>query len=280
MLEGFGMSKKTETIEVRMSPELKAELNEMSKGRRQPMSQTIRDLIQKELSSVASNSTQTKVGSMTKSSTQRLREAGLAGVTLVSLAMVWNLTQQTPVAAQATVRATFAQMDQNEDDVITRQEFQAFISEGFVEFDEEIEETVLNDANIPPVCLEEFATLENEAKPETEEIVNAEFAQFDTNRDGKIVFAEVQNTINQEMSSQFASADRDKDGFLSKEEFSLEGSGFFVTETANISAACAAALPIPELAGLQAEAAELRVVFAAMDENRDGKISQTEFLNN
>ncbi len=274
------MSKKTETIEVRVSPELKSELSEMSKSRRQAMSQTIRDLIRKELSSAALNSSNAKVGNMTKSGTQRLREAGLAGITLVSLAVVWNLTQQTPVSAQATVRATFAEMDRNEDDVVTKEEFDAFMSEGFVEFSTEIEDSGLVEDEIPEACKAEFAALKEESAGEGEMAIGTEFAQFDTNEDGKIVFGEVQRLINQEMTAEFASADANKDGFLSRAEFADETSGLHITELSNISASCAAALPLPNFAELEARPMELRVVFAAMDENRDGRISKTEFLNN
>lgn len=95
------MSKKSETIEVRVSPELKSQLGEACKQRRQIMSRLIRQLVEDESSDFAQNSTQSGMSKMARTGSRRLRDIGLVSVSPVALALAWNGATQRPAASRA-----------------------------------------------------------------------------------------------------------------------------------------------------------------------------------
>ncbi len=129
------MAKKTETIEVRMSPDLKLELSELSKQREQPMSQVIRQLIKQELSSTEMQNNATGDTIMSGKLKSQMMKLGGSGVAVLALALMWNVSVQNTASADAGIRITFAAMDANEDGVITKGEFESYSTEplGFAE---------------------------------------------------------------------------------------------------------------------------------------------------
>jgi len=192
------MSKKTDTIEIRICPDLKAELSNHCKDRNQPMSAMVRDLVQSELSGFTPNQNSSKDITMTH---HRVRDFAIAGTTLIALGLIWNAVTNPPAMAQATARMTFAEMDFDNDGIITREEYTKF--ETHVELEDE-GEVLLED--VPAACLVE---LEDEDG----------FTYFDSNNDGKIVFGEMQTEISQSLMKEFSATDVDQDGFLSIAEF-------------------------------------------------------------
>lgn len=272
------MSKKTETIEVRISPELKAKLSEACRGRDQSMSRLIRNLVEAELSGSVSETTQSGVSILAKSGRQRLREFGIAGVSLLALALTWTFATQTPVAAQAMVRVTFAEMDRDDDGIITRDEYRRFL-EAELAFDEDLAE---GDFKIPEACEADFAALDAAAAEENvSDLVTEEFAAFDANKDGRLVYDELSAAMLRELSEEFTELDGDSDGFLARAEFDGAMALDLSEEDDGLSAACIQALETQYAPDDASDyASELRLAFVAMDENRDNRISHEEYLNN
>ena len=276
------MSKKTETIEVRISPELKARLSEVCESRGQAMSQLIRQLVQAEISDSAQDSTQSESGAMARSGRRKLRELGTAGVSLLILALVWNLAAQTPAAAQMEARITFAEMDRNDDGIITREEYDLYTKESFVlgpveaEGEGAVEE--VEACELPQACEADFAASETD-DPALETVAEA-FQDYDLNDDGRVVFDELRRAIRKRRAQEFAELDGDADGFLTRKEFDAEFSVAVLDGETGLSPACVEALAAQDAAFLQGASDDLRMAFATMDENRDNRISRREYLNN
>lgn len=263
------MSKKTETLEVRICPDLKARLSDHCKDRNQPMSAVIRGLVEGELSGFASQPNSSKDIMMAFHPTRSLRGFALSGAALIGLGLIWNTVTHAPATAQASARITFAEMDLDEDGVITRDEYARFETQ-----EDAIEEDFIAAEEIPPVCVAEFEAMEE--SPDDEDW----FAYFDHNKDGKIVFGEVQTKISHMLLEEFTGLDADQDGFLSKAEFQSRMDVVEIIEEEGLSEACFAALAeqLPGASELAPD--DLKIEFAALDANRDSRISQSEFLAN
>lgn len=276
------MSKKTEMIEVRVSPELKAQLSQLCKSRGQAMSQLIRQLVQAEISESAKDATQSELGAMARSGTRKLRQFGLAGVSLVALALAWNIAAQKPVAAQMEARVTFAEMDRNEDGIITREEYDRYTKEafGFVSVEVEGNGTFeqIEELDLPKACEEDFAG--SEPEDADLEAVTEEFSDYDANDDGRLVYEELRRAIRKRRAEEFAELDGDGDGFLTRKEFDGELAVTFLDADSGLGPACAEALAAQDTEFLRGESDGLRMAFATMDENRDNRISRREYLNN
>ena len=271
------MSKKTETIEVRLSPELKAKLSEACRGRNQSMSRLIRNLVETELSGSAGETTQSGVSILAKSGRQRLREFGIAGVSLLALALTWTFATQTPVAAQAMVRVTFAEMDRDEDGIITRDEYRRFLEADFA-FDDDMAE---GDFKTPEACEADFAAFEALEEEDVSDLVTQDFAEFDANKDGRLVYDEVRTAMLRELSEEFEELDGNSDGFLTRAEFDSGMVLDLSEEDDGLSAACIQALETQYASDDASDyAIDMRLAFVAMDENRDNRISREEYLNN
>lgn len=271
------MSKKTETIEVRISPELKSQLGEVCKQRRQTMSRLIRQLVEDEISDFAQDSTGSGMSKMARTGSRRLRDLGLVGVSLVALALAWNVATQAPAAAQAEVRITFAEMDRNEDGVVTREEFERFAREEFVlDLDEGKgagDEALL----LPKACEVDFAAPDDAEV--TEEVAEA-FSDYDADKDGRLRYEELQTAMAQERREEFDEIDGDSDGFLSRKEFKSLMAGEDPRGNEGLSPECRQELAKLDAEAVSLDAEDLRLAFIAMDQDRDNRISREEFINN
>jgi len=271
------MAKKTETIEVRMSPDLKLELSELSKQREQPMSQVIRQLIEQELSSAEAQVNPTGDTIMPVRMKSQLVKWGGSGAAVLALALMWNVGVQSTASADAGIRVTFAAMDQNEDGVISRKEFERFTSLDALELvDQELSEdemkllTSEETDPLPEACKADFEQFEAD---EGHTLID-EFTEMDQDKNGSVDFGELRHLVKLQQRELFLELDRNVDGYLTKPELV----DFQGTVDPAISADCAKALLEQEEA--QADKQELRYVMAHFDENNDKKISLDEFLNN
>ena len=116
-------SKKTDTIEVRVSPELKSALGRFSETRGQSMSETVRDLVGRELAPPADPIGQTGVSTMARLARSPIARFGLLSASVLGLAAAYTLTpQNAAVASVATeARVTIAAHDRNGDDNLARE---------------------------------------------------------------------------------------------------------------------------------------------------------------
>ncbi len=104
-------------------------------------------------------------------------------------------------------------------------------------------------------------------------LLSDEFAAMDLDSNGSIDFEEMRQLIRLEYRDLFLDLDKDVDGYLVTTELSSFQSDFEPV----VSEACEKAL---EMEDVKADARELRIVMAQLDENNDKKISLDEFLNN
>lgn len=276
-LDEIQMTKKTETIEVRVSPELKSQLSAICKDRGQPMSHAIRRLIQMEISNFSHPSTATEIGTMRRLKPSRLRDFGVASISVITLATLWTMFAPSLSNAQSFEALVFAEMDLNKDGVVTKEEFHASaprILEGDIE-----EENVPEQEPLPAVCETDFSAIFADDEEIDAASMDSDFQEFDLNKDGKILFGEVQRVVNQEMLAEFTDIDADQNGFLSETEFTSDNAVPELKDLTGLSSACSEALAAQ---GVDIEgmiATELQLEFAELDENDDAKISQEEFFS-
>ncbi len=276
------MSKKTETLEIRISPELKTRLGQHVDAQSQSMSMFVRSLIQEELS--GSQTRTGRIDTMTRSPLSAPRSFMLAGASILLLGAVATFVQGSPVVAQATVRAVFAELDYNGDGIVTPEEFDAWNS-GLAEELEELNDEAMADERVLAACAAEFAAGTEEAM----EAFYEDFGTYDLNGDGKAVFGEVQNVMSKDIIADFVESDTDGDGLIDLKEFGgldiedLETAETEAAEMEDVSEACLVALEAAEPEEEEAfdEEAflrEIRVDFAIIDQNQDGKLSTAEYL--
>lgn len=119
------MSKKTETTEVRLSPELKSAFTEVSKRRGHSMSEEVRDLIQ---GAVAEPVFPRNPGDhvMTTSIRPTIFRSAAMAVPVAALAAVYLMSSQGPAQAVTEARIVFAELDSNSDGQITHDDMAAF----------------------------------------------------------------------------------------------------------------------------------------------------------
>ena len=275
------MSKKTENIEIRVSPELKEAVSRLSKARGQSMSEAIRDLLAREVA--APSSPRRGAFAMPKLAQPIPLKATLAAMSVGVLALGYSLSAQLPAAAssQAEIRVLFAEFDRNGDDQVTAEEFAAFIAIEIAEERAEIGE----DAAFPLACAGTF--IEEEHLEEASETRDAdeEFAALDSNANQRLEFDEIQAMIMAERARDFIEFDHDGNGFVTLDE---------VTETLapptpedlraglneeGLPGPCIDAIIAEETAETDEDPVEeARLLLAEHDVNRDGRIALLEFL--
>ena len=160
------------------------------------------------------------------------------------------------------MRLIFAELDRNEDGVITQPEFDRYTRA----------DAERNWAELPQACKIDPAVEDNE---DPAKALSEFFAEFDGNKDGRVVYKEVQVVFLQERGEEFTKIDTDADGFLTRREFDIAVTADDSEEDdKDLSPECRQAL---EEGGEPLETEELRLLFAIFDEDRDSRISRDEF---
>ncbi|MEX3011171.1 hypothetical protein [Hoeflea sp. TYP-13] len=259
------MSKKTETIELRISPEFKERVAELSGQRGQSTSRLIRQLLQREISASADKEKNAGLSFTSR----RATTLAMSGIAIVALAVAWNFTTPGDVSARPDVRVTFAEMDLDGDGIITRNEHEAYLQGAEVVDDKEFA-----DFKMPAACEAELS--------EALQDPLQDFSAFDVNRDGGLDYTELLDAFIKIHTKEFEVLDTNKNGFLDRNELKA----VVAEEVFEVSEACDKALQA-ELGNddLQDNAnpdleSDVRMVFAVLDENRDRKITLVEYLNN
>lgn len=213
------MSKKTETIEIRVSPELKARLQEQSRDAGQTMSGFLRARIDADESGRAPMS---KTGALTM--TKMTKRIAVAGLPALAVAGIYALAVPAVAVANPDARVAFAEMDLNGDGVITLDEYQGLMmdqselealegDDGSAESAEAEAEGALEIA-LPESCEAEIASLDLDPM----ELAELEMAALDINGDGGITFDELNGVMKREAAEEFLEMDIDGDGYLSAAE--------------------------------------------------------------
>ncbi|MEJ6401979.1 EF-hand domain-containing protein [Yoonia sp. 2307UL14-13] len=259
------MTKKTETLELRLSPELKEALSDVSKSRNTPMSQIVRSLVECEISPQTIPKNGKDLTMMTPTWTKMLT----ASACMLGLASLSLLSNPGNAAALATARVTFAEFDLNADGKITPDEF------------EEVEaawlaEDALTDAEEPTLPTACAALFEEEGIGGSED----GFASYDLNGDGQITFDEVTVMTEAMLTLEFQDLDHDGNGLLSEGE--MTSISFTVDDLIEdgLDAACATVLVEREKEWFDDDAVFDTSFFASIDTNLDGHVTMSEFIEN
>ncbi len=267
------MTKKTESLELRLSPELKDALSNVSKSRGAPMSQIVRSLVEREVNGGSQATIAEKGSIMTNPTFARVAAASVIILGIASLSLV---AETSPASAGATARMTFAEFDRDGDGAVTPDEFNAVMTGWDADIVEEDDAFVL-----PAAC---DAVFDNDADEEIGS--DALFAEYDLDQNGTVSFAEVKIATEAQLTIEFQDADQNGDGLLSMDEATDRPLTVAELVAAEIPNACAEAL-VAQDAEMRAEhdgefddPVEQRIQFAAMDVNLDGHITMTEYLEN
>lgn len=261
-------SKKTETIEIRLSPELKSALGQISRGRGRSMSEMVRDLIEGEVDGPRPSNLNGD-HPMTLPNPARLWRMFALTVPVVALAALYLLTAQGAASASEEARVVFAELDRDGNGLVTQPEVEAFLtSEGWMP------EAACGTPDEDPCTLAEMAA--------------SQLDRVDSDGDGTASFQEVSALILRDRAVDFLDMDIDENGYLSVDEL-VAGELYWVIdepeiaaeEGIEISAPCADQFAAEMLDGIAVTcgfAAEARVELAVYDVNQDGRISLMEFL--
>lgn len=212
---------------------------------------------------------------MEKMKPSRLRDFGVASISVITLATLSTVFAPSLSNAQSFEALVFADMDLNKDGVVTKEEFHASalsVVDGDLE-----EENTPEEEPLPAVCEDDFTTAFAGEEEVNTASLDSDFLEFDLNKDGKILFAEVETVINQEILAEFAEIDTDQNGFLSEVEFTSENAAPELHDLTGLSSACNDVLAAQGVDVEELIATELRLDFLDLDKNDDRKISQEEF---
>lgn len=275
-------SKKTQSIELRVSPELKSAISALSAERGESVSETIRSVLSHELARPADPIDQTGAFTMARMTSSASVRMGIFGATALGLAAVYSLAAQTPAIASAAreARVTFAEVDRDGDGMITPEEYAVQLTAEFAEEPFEPE-------TVPPACAGTF--IEEEIAAETAEMSRspAELAEervleLDSDGSRSVTFEELEAFLVAERAREFLEFDEDGNGYVTLDEVTLLlGGGDREEEAAylaeeGLSEACIAAILGDD--GLEEPREDPNVVLAEFDSNRDGRVGLMEFL--
>lgn len=278
------MSKKTDSIEVRLSPELKARLARESAASGTTMSGYVRDLI------VAGEGSAKPDGVSPMKLAQTTVLTALPAAILAAVVFGGATATATPQ-----LRVEFAEMDMNGDGVVTADEYAKLLSMDGLDDD-------LTD-QLPAACAADpvFMAMTDEPAFDPAQAAKADLAEMDANGDAKVTYEELFNAEMSARAQDFLHLDADGNGVLDVSEILAEFSMSFdlfehsgaQDNQPDVGAACIAALEkmggVPDdLAGdgqaldqaLDQDALthEARLLIAELDANRDGVVSLHEFL--
>ena len=216
------MSKKTEKIELRISPEAKARLLELSRSRDETVSQLIRTLVDDALH--GRHPATATTGDPMSPSFHRLKTFAASSAAVFALALGWSLYAQTEVAAQTEARVMFAEFDQNSDGTVTKEEFEAQLAR-----EQRLEAAAASEGvDVDAVCQADWERIEAEAEPAEPKAGSAEaeedawanvLAEFDQDDDNRIDFQELRLPFIAEREEEFAAIDANNDDSITRAEF-------------------------------------------------------------
>ena len=263
------MSKKTESIEIRLSPELKSALALASDGKGRTMSDTVRHLIEGEVAGRVQPIPTTGETIMFSTAYTHLMRTAAIALPVLALAFVYLMSAQSTATASAEIRMFFAEVDADGDDHITQSEIERFArADGW--------HPEADCADVAEPCtVTSFAT---------EQLVRA-----DTDTSGAVSFAEFEAIMLRDRAEEFLDADLDENGTLTVDE--LVGAELYwlsqdaealAEEDINLTAACHAQLAAEQVAGIAETcgfAAEGRAEMAMYDMDRSGGVTLLEYLS-
>lgn len=258
------MSKKTESLEIRVSPELKTELQRMSAARDRTMSDVVRDLIARQIDGRGPNPTLESEPIMIRNTSRHLLRAGLVALPALALGLVYTATLQTPAVASTEARIFFAELDQNRDGSVSAEEYAHFL-------------TVEEDFIAEPDCNEQGEPCS------AEELATAEVDRIDADGDGSVSYAELEAVILRGLAEEFLDFDIDENGFVTPDEAALAMAFFAREDGEDVTAECVSLLDSETTTGAQnvcGDPHETMIEIAERDTDRDGRVSLLEFLAN
>lgn len=278
-------SKKTSTIELRVSPELKDAIGRFSARRGESVSETIRELLSRDL--VEEGVQPTKGIKMMKTLVRtRLGRGGLMLASVCALAVAYSFAAQAPARASvgAEARVTFAELDINGDAVITPEEYASRIAEEQADTAEDEEDLLaLLSACEGTFIAEEITEERAELARAPSELAAERVAYLDSDRDGNVTYEELEALIIAERAQEFLDFDEDGNGFVTLSEIELRFAPAKVEEEkANLAEEGVTEACITALIGTDDPDDELdedvRLLLAEFDADRDGRVSLIEFL--
>ncbi|WP_170412858.1 EF-hand domain-containing protein [Ruegeria atlantica] len=261
------MTKKSETLEIRVSYELKSKLADLSEQRGSSMSELVRGVIDRELAGPSPNT----VGEddMPVRSLSRFAPKTLYVLPVLLLAGLYWGSGQTPAQATPMARIFFAELDRNGDGQITQSEFHQFL----------LEEDALF---VPDDCDAASESCTAEA------IAAEEIERADSNADGHVEYSEFEIFYLAERAVEFLEYDADENGVVTPDEFvAMEVRDLIEFPDPEmdepLSAECLTMVESEKIDGIANACVpphELRMVMAEFDANFDGKVTLREFLQN
>jgi hypothetical protein len=270
------MSKKTEILELRLSPELKGALARAAQGRGHTMSEMVRHLIEGDL---AGSHDPNPAGGSTMSVLSRFRppvrlmRGVLMALPVLALAGLYLVSPQGSAHASEEARIFFAELDGDGDGAITRPELAAFAA--------------VDGWQPDPGCVSGRAP---DGEPCTlEAAIDWHFARADADGNGQVVYAEVEALVLRDRAEDFLARDLDGNGMLSVDEVvGAELSRALQSPEAGtdpeilaLPAACVTQFEAEQLPGLAAACgfeAEGRAELAVYDADRNGMVTLLEYL--
>lgn len=184
------MSKKTETIEIRVSPELKTDLSRASASEGRTMSDLVRDLIEDRMCASSSAAR----GDVRR---RPLHRAAIVGLPSLALAAVYLFSAQAPATAHAELRDFFNQVDTDGDGRIVLTEVEELVRPTWFE-------GILCDDGTDPCTVASHAAFH--------------LRRSDKDGSGDVSYAEFQAVNLRDWAADFLAADRDENGHLSADE--------------------------------------------------------------
>lgn len=228
------MSKKSETVEIRLSHDMKQRLSAVAQSRGETMSGLIRDAVSAQC--LATGGMHTEGNSLMK--TLKLSALGLAFVATTALGGTALILSQSAAIADGSAFDEFLEMDLNEDQTISRAEYDHAMQADMLSQAMPATDTTQEPA-WPEACNADLGVLEaTDGDAEG-------FKRLDLNADGNITRAEFNNAVMADIRAMIARADTDADGELNAEElanlFAADAPELSESDL-DLSPACTAAL--------------------------------------
>ncbi len=259
------MSKKSESIEIRVSHEVKSQLANLCRTRGLTMSEVVRQGIDHELAGQNPFTVSGDTFMRFPSFASIMRPVLVALPVLLLTLLYWSSTQ-TPVTASPQIRVYFSALDYDGDGMITQPEYARFLIE---EDDFEASETCGSDSAVEEPCTAQDAARET-------------LDRVDSDASGTVGYEEFEAFILLERAHHFIELDRNENGFVTAEEFFATELQWALDEDPEpLTAACRAVLEAEKVEGVTAtcvDPQEARMVLAEFDANRDDRITLREFL--